>query len=335
MNDMPEEFAALLRRAGLLQDGETPSVEALTGGVASDIWRVDLLTGPICVKKALSKLKVAGDWRAPVERNIYEARWLEVAGRIVPGAVPGILARDDTMFAMQYFDPGRFPCWKDQLLQGHADPAFAAAVGEHLARIHSATANDPEIAEQFPTDAIFHAIRLAPYLEATAEAHPGLADRLHALVRVTADTHTALVHGDVSPKNILAGPDGPVFIDAECAWYGDPAFDLAFCLNHLLLKCLAVPAATDAFMTSFDALAGAYLSGVTAEPPAAIEARAAHLLPGLLLARVDGKSPVEYLTREDDKKAVRSAATAWLRAPTDRLSDIANRWRKERNGDDT
>ncbi len=48
----------------------------------------------------------------------------------------------------------------------------------------------------------------------------------------------ALVHGDVSPKKVPAGPRGPVFLDAECAWYGDPAFDLAFCLNHLLLKCL-------------------------------------------------------------------------------------------------
>ena len=63
----------------------------------------------------------------------------------------------------------------------------------------------------------------------------------------------------MSPKNILVGPDGPIFLDAECAWYGDPAFDLAFCLNHMLLKCLAVPAAAPAFLDCFDALACAYL----------------------------------------------------------------------------
>ena len=51
----------------------------LTGGVSSDIWRVDLQPEPVCVKRALAKLKVAADWRAPVERNAYEADWITVA----------------------------------------------------------------------------------------------------------------------------------------------------------------------------------------------------------------------------------------------------------------
>ena len=335
MTDAPAEFISLLSNAGLLEDNETPTFEPLAGGVSSDIWRADLARGPVCVKKALSKLKVAQDWRAPVERNVYEAQWLETAGNIIPGATPRILARDTArgMFAMEYLDPVRFPCWKDQLLKGHAEPAFAAAVGEHLARIHSATGQDKDIAASFPTDEIFHTIRLAPYLETTAVAHPELSDAILALVRVTAETHTALVHGDVSPKNILAGPDGPVFLDAECSWYGDPAFDLAFCLNHLLLKCLAVPAKTDVFLLSFDALAQSYLETVTAEPPDTIEARTARLLPGLFLARVDGKSPVEYITNEADKNRVRRSASAWLLKPADRLADIGRLWGEDLNGD--
>ncbi|NQV83873.1 MAG: phosphotransferase [Rhodospirillales bacterium] len=337
MTDGPVEFLSLLRRAGLLENGETPTFEAMSGGVASDIWRTELVRGPVCVKKALPKLKVAEDWRAPVERNAYEAEWLEVVGNIIPGAAPKILARDadQGMFAMEYCNPERFPCWKDQLLEGHADAAFAAAVGEGLARIHSATAQNPKIAAKFPTDDIFYAIRLAPYLEYTATIHPDLADALNELVRVTAGTHTALVHGDVSPKNILVGPDGPVFLDAECAWYGDPAFDLAFCLNHLLLKCLAVPTKTDVFLDSFDALAQTYLHTITAEMPDIIEARAARLLPGLFLARVDGKSPVEYLTHEGDKDRVRRTASACLLDPVGRLADIRQRWRQELNGAET
>ncbi len=334
MTDESVDFVSLLSRAGLLEDGETPAFEALAGGVSSDIWLAGLARDPVCVKKALQKLKVARDWLAPVERNTYEARWLEVAGNIVPGASPKILASDAAqgMFAMEYLEPERFPCWKNQLLEGRADPTFAAAVGERLARIHSATAGDVDIAAAFFTDGIFHAIRLAPYLEATAEAHPGLSDALGSLVRVTADTHTALVHGDVSPKNILAGPEGPVFLDAECAWYGDPAFDLAFCLNHLLLKCLARPEAADAFLISFDVFAEGYLECVTAEPRSDIEARAAHLLPGLFLARVDGKSPVEYLTREADRDRVRRNARAWLEKPSDRLADIRHLWDEDLNG---
>ena len=132
-----------------------------------------------------------------------------------------------------------------------------------------------------------------------------------------------LVHGDVSPKNILVGPRGPVFVDAECAWFGDPAFDLAFCLNHLLLKCVHRPARTDAFLGAYRALADTYLAGVTWEPAAAVEARAATLLDGLLLARVDGKSPVEYLRTEPQRARVREFAMTRLRAHGTPVADTA------------
>jgi len=331
MKTAPPEYLQMLRRAGLADDGETPDFVELTGGVSSDIRRADLRRGPVCVKRALARLKVAQDWRAPVERNAYEADWLETAAAIVPGCAPKILARDDAagMFAMEYLSPDDFKSWKGQLLEGLADTGFAAAVGDRLARIHSATAGDEDIRARFPTDDIFHAIRLAPYLEAAAAAHPEWAAPLTALAEVTGATHTALVHGDVSPKNILAGPDGPVFLDAECAWYGDPAFDLAFCLNHMLLKCLAVPAAAGGFLDCFEALSESYLAGLTAEPRDDIEARTARLLPGLFLARVDGKSPVEYLTREADKDRVRRVARGLLMAPVSRLGEIRLTWAEE------
>src|SRR6185369_10625416 len=182
---------------------------------------------------------------------------------------------------MAFLDPARHRLWKSELRDGRADASFAAAVGARLATIHAASAGRADIAAAFPTDAIFHAIRLEPYLLATGRAHPDLAPRLNALVRRTAQTKRALVHGDISPKNILVGPAGPVFLDAECAWYGDPAFDLAFCLNHMLLKCLWPPRAAAGFLACFDALAGAYLAGARWEPRAEIEARAASLLPGL------------------------------------------------------
>src|SRR5581483_8542077 len=120
-----------------------------------------------------------------------------------------------------------------------------------------------------------------------------------------------------------------VFLDAECAWYGDPAFDLAFCLNHMLLKCLWTPRAASGFLASFDALAHAYLAGVTWEPRAEIEARAASLLPGLFLARVDGKSPVEYLTAETAKDRVRRVALPLLATPPRRLGEVRAAWAKE------
>jgi hypothetical protein len=118
-------------------------------------------------------------------------------------------------------------------------------------------------------------------------------------------------------------------LDAECAWFGDPAFDLAFCLSHMLLKSLWRPRWTDAYLACYDALAGAYLQTVAWEPVARVEGRTAHLLPGLLLGRVDGKSPVEYLTENWQRDAVRGVARRYLLAPVERLHEIRDSWRDE------
>ena len=331
MGQIPNDILAVLRRAGLLDFGDEPEGEPLTGGVSSDIWLVRLTERSVCVKRALAQLRVKADWRAPVERSGYEAAWMRIAGRIVPGAVPELLYEDRAAGAvvMAYLEPGSHRLWKEALRQGEAEPQVAAAVGDRLGRIHAATARRPDIAAQFPTDAIFHDIRLEPYLLATARAHPGLATALRRVARRTATTKLALAHGDVSPKNILLGPEGPVFLDAECAWYGDPAFDLAFCLNHLLLKCLWTPAAAPGFLGCFDALAQGYLERVDWEPRAELEARAAGLLPGLFLARIDGKSPVEYVTALADKERVRRVASAFLIAPADVLAAVREAWAVE------
>jgi 5-methylthioribose kinase len=314
----------------LIGPDETPRCTPLTGGVSSDIWKVETARQTIAIKRARAQLKVAAEWRAPVERNAYEVKWFEVADRVIPGAVPKILGEDRAsgLFAMTYLTPEDHPVWKNELRAGRVDIDFAAEVGSRLVRIHAATAGDASVAAAFQTDATFHAIRLEAYLEATARVHPAIAERLMALSRATLAEKRALVHGDISPKNILVGPHGPVFIDAECAWYGDPAFDLAFCLKHLLLKCLWTPASSRAFLSAFDAMVAAYLAGVSWEPPAAYERRAAHLLPGLFLARADGKSPVEYIT-DEGKARVRRVAVPLVATPPDHLNEVRTRWAGE------
>jgi aminoglycoside phosphotransferase (APT) family kinase protein len=317
-----------LVRMGLLGAGQPAQLTPLAGGVSSDIYRADLPGRTVCIKRALARLKVAADWQAPVERNRYEVEWMRTAAAIVPAAVPAVLGEDRAAgcFAMAYLDPADHPVWKSLLRDGVIDPATAAAVGTVLGRIHAASADRAAIAARFATDDIFYAIRLEPYLVATGRAHPDLAARLTELVEVTRTTRRVLVHGDFSPKNILIGPGGPVIVDAECAWYGDPAFDLAFVLNHLLLKGAWHRSWRERYVAAFDALVSAYISHVAWEPSAALEARTAALLPALMLARIDGKSPVEYLAADAERDAVRAFARPLVSAPTETLRPLAARW---------
>lgn len=327
--DEKDMLAASLQRMGLIVAGEDFAAKPLTGGVSCDVWHVKTANGrEMIVKRALPRLRVEAEWKAPAERASTEADWFELVAEFDPRIVPEVLGEDRThhIFAMEYLPPETHKLWKAELAAGRADADFAARVGERLAHIHAFTANREDVMHDFAHDAQFHALRLEPYLLHTTRKHPDLAPRIRGLADGIAKARIALMQGDISPKNILIGPDGPVFLDAETACYGDPAFDLAFCLNHLLLKCVWHPAFKDAYLKSFTALADSYLENVTWEEPADIEARTAALLPALLLARVDGKSPVEYLTAERDRTLVREIAMALFTAKPSTLAPIAATW---------
>jgi aminoglycoside phosphotransferase (APT) family kinase protein len=317
-----------LRRMGLVRPDDVLRATALAGGVSSDICLIEASGRRFCVKRALKKLKVAATWEAPVSRNAAEAAWLRAVGEWLPQAAPAVLGEDAEagLFAMEYFAPEDHALWKTELLEGRVDAAFSASVGRDLAFIHASSAADPTVLIAFANDETFEAIRIEPYLRATGRAHPDLAARFDDLAMRTLTTKRALVHGDVSPKNILIGPRGPIFLDAECAWYGDPAFDLAFCLNHLLLKGARDGAPRALYLAAFHALAEAYFAGVVWEKGEALEMRAAALVPALFLARVDGKSPVEYLTSEAERARVRNFAIPFIASSPTRLNEIADAW---------
>ncbi len=313
-----------LQKLGLASEQDIRGIAQLTGGVSSDIWRIDFARHSICAKRALATLKVAAVWEAPLSRNRYEYAWYQTVAPAFKQVTPAMLGRDAEagIFFMEFLEPARYPVWKTQLLEGRVDLAMAEQVGRILGRIHAYTANNADIAARFKSDAEFFSLRLEPYLLATINRHPALGDTLRAICNTTANTPLVLVHGDVSPKNILCGPASPVLLDAECAWYGDPAFDLAFCLNHMLLKAVHLPVRASQFSSAFERIYQAYLAEVDWEPAAALEARTARLLPALFLARVDGKSPVEYLTQAADKEKVRQIALACLHAAPEQLGAV-------------
>ncbi len=329
-NSTPDEAAVVLsalRQMGLLDAGETPAVTPLTGGVSSLIVRVDTRRGPLCVKQALPALKVTSEWLAPQDRSHAEVAWLREVSARWPQAVPELLGEDPATycFAMSWLPPQDYPVWKAQLRDGCADLATAKQVATLVAAIHAGTAGNPALARRFAFDRNFFELRLDPYFGAAALAHPDCAPALRQLSADTAARKLALVHGDISPKNILAGPAGPVILDAECAWYGDPAFDAAFCLCHLLSKCLWQAAHRVHYLAAWDAFCDAYLDGVRWEPRDAIAGRNARLLAAILLARVDGKSPLEYLG-EAERALQRQFARRWLLARDCTLAAMRSDW---------
>lgn len=321
-----------LRASGLVAPGEVPRMTPLSGGVSCDVWRVDTAKGAFAVKRALPKLRVEADWFAPVERAESEVRWLRRVGAFAPAIVPAIVAEvpEEHLFAMRFLEPAQHPVWKDELIAGRVDPAFAAKVGAALARIHAETANDPAIARDFDTGALFHALRVEPFLLYVAQHDAEVAPRLRALASDLEARRVALVHGDVSPKNILVGPGGPVFLDAECAVYGDPAFDLAFCTTHLLLKAVWLKPDAAPLTESAAAMAAAYRAGIDWEDADALMQRAGALTAALLLARVDGKSPAPYLTDAADRAEVRGRAKRLLAASGTDLEQLIAGWREGR-----
>ncbi|MGB3320789.1 MAG: aminoglycoside phosphotransferase family protein [Sphingopyxis granuli] len=312
-----------LRGAGLI-GAEAPALEPLTGGVSCDVWKVETAVGPIVVKRPLEQLRVAAEWHAPVERGASEVRWLKRARGVDPRIAPEVLAElPHYGFAMRFLPD--CPVWKDELIAGRVDADFAAMVGARIAAVHAATANSAADRDAFPTQAMFRALRVDPFLLHVADHDAELAPVLRDLADALSATKIALVHGDVSPKNILVAADGPVFLDAECAVYGDPAFDLAFCTTHLLLKAVWLDDAR--LGAAAAALVAAYRAGIDWEAPDGLLLRAGRLTAALLLARVEGKSPAPYLTDPEHKRIVRDQARALLRdpAPVDAL--VAN-WKR-------
>jgi len=322
-----DDFEAACRR--IIEDACLGSADGvmeiwpLTGGVSSDIAAVRIGTGTYCVKRALHKLKVAADWRAPIGRNAAEYHWLAFAGQAVPGSAPRTLGRSEQAhgFVMEFLPPEKAINWKTQLLGGGSALGTCDQVGKTLARLHAASTMPDFDAAPFDNLNDFDALRLDPYLRQIGRVHANFASAMEAMCVSFAEAPPVLVHGDISPKNILVAANGPVLVDAECATMGDGAFDVAFCLNHLLLKAVHQPELAQDRLEAARRLWSAYQPLITWEPAGALERRIAQLLPALLLARVDGKSPVEYLN-EDNQHRVRAIAMPMIERPPDRLEQI-------------
>lgn len=322
-------------RQWLAEDGlinaATAELISLTGGVSCDVVLVRDDGRSFVAKRALAKLRVKDDWFADVSRNRYEHAYMRTAAEVVPESVPEIIHVNDERgyFCMAWLGEG-WENWKQQMLAGVCDTTIAAQAGRVMGEIHRHTAGRADLATAFDTGVGFHALRLEPYLETTARRHPALADVILAESRRLAASRECLVHGDYSPKNLLTRGDQLAVLDCEVAWYGAACFDLAFLLNHFFLKALYHAPAMPGFDRMIEAAVSAYFSArkLTDENRVELDRQTAHLVPMLMLARVDGKSPVEYFADAPEKKDLIRQFTTRRISNNNRaaLSDLTADW---------
>lgn len=317
--------------------GAGARVTALGGGVSNTVLLVESGGNPernapvesIVIKQALDKLRVEDDWRAQRDRAHRECRAIGMLrGALPPQCLPEIVFEDEPnfLFAMTAAPEGARP-WKADLLEGRIEPDIAARTGELLARKHAFSCRNEAARAEFGDQTCFDQLRVDPYYRTCAHRHTDLAPRISKLIEEMTARRLCLVHGDYSPKNMLVWGRGhrahsEVFlIDFEVIHYGDPAFDTGFCLNHLLLKSFHRPQYRECYLDTARVFWRAYLAAAPAAIGSVIEQATCHHLGALMLARVDGKSPAEYLTPEQ-RAQVRASAVRVLQAWPSELEEV-------------
>lgn len=295
-----ESVGEFLAARGLIPANEEVSARELGGGISNVVLAVDAGSSRLVVKQSLPKLRVADDWPAKRERITTEAEALRLGGRIYPDSVPAVVAsyRDAYVLVIQRA-PDEWKNFKEVLLVSEPLPWVAQRCGAILGAWHSHTWEDPDVERRFNDREAFDQLRVDPYHRTTARRRPEIADAIGSYVDRMLENRRCLVHGDFSPKNVLFGNGGLWVVDFEVAHFGDPVFDLAFMINHLLLKSIHRPEIAEGCRRSAESFLAEYAK--SAESPGF-----SYLLGHtacLMLARVDGKSPAEYLTDQGRARA--------------------------------
>lgn len=288
--------------------GEAWRARLLGGGVSNTVMLAEGAQSGrrLVFKQALGQLRVKEVWLADQARIHREAASIRALAPLLPtGAVPTVAFEDraNFIYAMEAAPAGSDD-WKTRLMRGEASEAVARQAAAILNALARGTMDAPQWREEFGDQHCFDQLRLDPYYRFTAARHPDLRGAFEEAIAL-ARRPRAMVHGDFSPKNLLVSPAGAVtLIDLEVVHYGDPAFDAAFLLNHLLLKAAhGLPGARE-------------LGRVCARELAWLEPDSTRHLGCLHLARVDGKSPAEYLTEGERERVRRSAREMILRPPS-------------------
>lgn len=324
--EQPDHLLAYLRAGGWIAPDEMPAMRTLGGGVSNRAVLVERASGEgWVVKQALAKLRVAVDWFSSPERIAREAaglRWLEHLAP--PGTTTPLIFEDTDNFILAMAAvPQPHDNWKSLLLAGHLDLDHVAQFGRLLGTIHRNASGKADVAAAFDDRSFYDSLRLEPYYRYTAIQVAESVAFYDALLADTWATRLTVVHGDYSPKNVLVHHGRLIMLDHEVIHYGDPAFDLGFGLTHLLSKAHHLPHLREAFATAAVACWQAYCA-VAGDVPwfAPLEPRAVRHTLGCLLARVAGRSPLEYLDATERARQ-RAAVVALMQSPPTTIAALA------------
>lgn len=294
-------LVAYLRAMGRVAPDETPVVRTLAGGVSNKTVLVERAGGEAWVlKQALPKLRVKVDWFSDPARIGREALGLKWLAELAPGgSITPLVFEDPERFllAMEAV-PRPHENWKAMLLAGKLFPRHVRQFGTLLGTIHRrAWERRGELEPLFADRSFFESLRVEPYYLYAAGQVPAAAGFLNELVATTRATRLTLVHGDYSPKNVLVPRGGRiVLLDHEVIHWGDPAFDVGFAMTHLLSKANHLVKFRAEFLEAAAGFWRAYTAALGgAEWAGDLERRAVGHTLGCLLARVSGRSPLEYL----------------------------------------
>jgi tRNA A-37 threonylcarbamoyl transferase component Bud32 len=299
------QLIAYLGASGRIPAGEAVVCRTLSGGVSNRTVLVDLPGGRAWVlKQALARLRVKAEWLSDPARIRREADGLRWLARLAPpGTITPLVFEDpaENLLAMQAV-PAPHENYKSLLMEGRLPRAavldFAAQFGRLLGVIQrSADSAGADLARAFDDRSFFASLRLDPYYRVTADREPDSARFYANLIEATLARRFTLVHGDYSPKNVLVRHHKLVLLDHEVIHFGDGAFDAGFALTHLLCKAHHVTARLQAYRDAALMFWQTYQREVSALPWSRdLEGFCIRHALGCLLARVLGKSPLEYLS---------------------------------------
>ena len=323
-----EHLLAYLRETQRITEDETPNCVTLEGGVSNRTVLVQRQQKPDWIlKQALEKLRVQVDWYSAPERIHREAAGLRYLSKIIPQNVPSFVFEDmDFHILAMSAIPQPHENWKTLLLHGEPIAQHAVQFGELLARIHNALQHHPEIADNFAERKFFEELRLEPYYAYTASQVTLAANFLNQLIDDTRQRIQALVHGDYSPKNVLIYDNRLYILDYEVIHFGDPAFDIGFSMTHFLSKAHYRKAHRKTFIEMASAYWDTYQKHVSETLLSqSLEAYAVRHTLACLLARVAGRSPLEYLDtnqRERQRDMVLELMSKQINTIPDLITEI-------------